>query len=285
MTLDVVSNFNEIDLSEHPEYAPRTLRGRPFDFVSQLVTLGRSVTAHMRDVQMWAVHTEPVSLETRARLSDVGWHLVEAEREAGPRFADRMNDRLTGYTAGDAPYVLLLDSDTFFTADPGLDLDSHAVSVGYAGGAVFDHPTWSRLASLAGVAPIDTQVLDVKAFQRYFSKGTVVDFPFFNNGAVLIRRSEIPTFTSTMRRIRDDLLADGMPSRDPRMGHFFDQICLSLAVPATPDRGLLPRGVNALSSRVDVRRWATRRRIKHFHYLKGVDLDLVAHYYSEYFQL
>lgn len=281
MSLDIACSFNEVDLRKHPEYASRVVKGKPFDFVDQLISLGRSAAANAPAAKLWAVHTQPLSSASAERLAKGGWTVVRRDREQGPKETDRLHDRLAAYEVGSSDVLLLLDTDTLFVR-PGFPLLRGApVRVGFAGRPVFTEEIWRELFLIADVRwPGRT---DKRAFLRWFWLHQERFMPFFNNGAVLIARSEALPFRDRMRGIRDAILATDLLDRATRLGHFFDQVCLSLAVHQTPNWGLLPPGFNTLSSMINLDNPFARRRISHYHYLTGVDEAKMLKRYGRFF--
>lgn len=279
---DIVVTFNEVDYGAKREYAPRTLSGTPIGFVDQLCVLGASARVHLPRVRRYAVHTQPLDPPQRSRLTANGWEVVHAQRRPGPPELERFHDRLAGYGVGRAGSQLYLDSDMILTGRPDLDL-SAPVAATYAGNHAFDADTWNRLCAVAGARPVSPEALAAYSYDDWFLRGESSDMPFLNNGAVLVRRAERDGFAALMVEIGDRIRAAGLLETVPRLGHFFDQVCMSLAVRRTAGAGLLPPGINTLRSMVDLGDPEVRRRAVLLHYLGSRDVADVHRHFPEPF--
>lgn len=279
---DIVVTFNEVDYGRKREYAPRTLGGRPIGFVDQLCVLGASVQVHAPRVRRYAVHTQPLTAAQRTRLEANGWQVVHRERQDDPPELERFHDRLAGYTVGRAQAQLYLDSDMILTAPLTLDV-SAPVAVTYAGNHAFDAETWNRLCALSGARPVEAEDLSAYTYDDWFLRGRPSDMPFFNNGAVLVRRDRREDFVALMTEIGERIRGTELLETVPRLGHFFDQVCMSLAVRRTAGADLLPPGVNTLRSMVDLTDPEVRARVALLHYLGSKDVADVHRHFPEPF--
>lgn len=279
---DIVVTFNQVDYDQKREYAPRMLNGQPFGFVDQLCALGASADLHMPRAKRYAVHTQPLPDEAAQRLQRYGWEVVRKQRAEGPAELERFHDRMAGIGVGSAAAQLYLDSDMIFTRPISFDF-SAPIAAGYAGGSVFSTDAWSELCSIAGARSLTHEELQEPAFVRYFETGRKSAMPFFNNGAVLVRRDFSAEYLRRMSALKEAILGAGMIASVPQLGHFFDQVCMSLTVITTPGAEVLPRGVNAIRSRLDLTKPEVRDRISLLHYLGGADMkDVYLHYPSPF---
>lgn len=275
---DIVVTFNEVDYEQKREYAPRMLNGEPFGFVDQLCALGYSAQQHSPASKRYAVHTQPLPEESAQRLQRNGWTVIRRQRAEGPPALERFHDRIAGFGVGTAEAQLYLDSDMIFTQPITFDTTT-PIAAGYAGGSVFSHETWTSLCTIAGIDQVSADDLAEPAFIRYFDTGETSTMPFFNNGAVLLRRDFTDEYVSRMTELKDTIVDAGMVESVPKLGHFFDQVCMSLTVLSTPGASVLPPGVNAIRSRLDLTRPEVRARISLLHYLGGADMkDVYDHF-------
>jgi hypothetical protein len=146
--------------------------------------------------------------------------------------------------------------------------EDKSTMVMYAGASVFTVKQWNEMYAACEME-FPSEVVKENAFKSYFNWGRQSYLPFFNNGAVLVRYDKSRDIQLKLAEVRDGLISAHLVGRIERLDHFFDQVCLSIAVIQLNEWCLFPPGVNALASRVDLRNPLSRRKISLYHYLTG----------------
>lgn len=281
----VMVTFNDIDTANHPQYRPKVVAGRELSYVDQVVALGRSARRFVPEAALVAVHTQDLSSAAAERLTREGWSVVRGERGHVPREAELLFDRLAGYreAANGADFTMLLDTDMIFVRKPRLELDL-PFRVSYASWPFFDAEVWTELFEIAGLGPYPAESMRADAFRHYFDTGEVTSAPFFNGGAVMMRRDAAAGLEADLRAMSRTVLESGLGERVPMLGHFHDMVCLSLVTHGRQEWGMLPPGFNALAARIDLADAGERRRMRLLHYITNTDDALLARHYGRWFR-
>lgn len=284
-SIDIIVNSNSMSAininAKGMGYVPKSYGKYPLTSVNQFIILYFSIKknwSNMNINKIYFIHSLPLNAIDKRILSKLDIIILYKPTLSKHKALLHSSREHSYLIPSDADYKLILDTDMIAIKEPNLDF-SHDVMATYEPNQ-WDYKVWQELCNACKCKlpnyNIRKETKQSSIYTQYYANpNTPKAFPYFNNGAVLIKSSISNEIGKKYVYYTDEIRK--------KTAHYAAQMAIGLAINEVTDNwGILPRGFNYLATLEQYTKFNIND-ITLFHYL-GKSGGINLHRYDSYFR-
>jgi hypothetical protein len=264
--VNIIVNGNSMRESElrmrDRGYVPKFFERRLLSNVDQAVVLFNSINQNWTfPHKTYFIHSRELFPRDKSRLEKLGVTLLKRSSGSKYKALDFASRGASYLEPMKGTHKLILDSDMIALRNPTFDLTKDFLAT--PGKSMWNKSEWANICRYCAVklptAPIVKETKSSNSYIAYYRRTKAKYFPYFNNGAVLVKNEISAEIGKKFIEYRDMLFK--------KVPHYHGQVAIGLAVNhVTQNWGLLPRGFNYLATQEEYTKLSLQE-VTLYHYL------------------